>query len=83
MAAPGMQGIGSGAAPPAAFPMPGGMGMAGMPGVDFRLPALNMPGHCLALQRAKRVAIAICRLAAGARVRHATARRIHRRHELG
>jgi hypothetical protein len=37
MAAPGMQGIGSGAAPPAGFPMPGGMSMAGMPGVDFWL----------------------------------------------
>lgn len=86
MAAPGMQGIGSGAAPPAGFPVPGGMGMAGMPGMISGSHALSMPALCSAhlyVIVTRRRATAICRLAAGARVWHAATRRVHRRHELG
>ena len=82
MATPGMQGIGSGAASPAGFPMPGGMSVGGMPGKDCTIPALVMHIAWPFIVDQEFV-IAICRLAARARVWHATTRRIYRRHELG
>ena len=64
MAAPGMQGIGSGTVPPAGFPMPGGMGMAGMPGVDLQSLLRSTCQHSPSSGKGV-CAHANCRLAAG------------------